>query len=115
MLELCMASPVGARAQRLPRVRESGGGSAVEFECGLPAARDKLLQRRATISDEGIAMRKEEVLEVELVEEARVGSEQGALGTGGRPSDCRERSQGGLPCRPRTTPSARATARCSGR
>ena len=27
-------------------------------------------------------MRKEEVLEVELVEEARVGSEQGALGTG---------------------------------
>src|SRR6185503_9230551 len=64
-----------------PRPRISGG-SGVEFECGLPAARDKLLQRHATISDEGIAMREEEVLEVELVEEARVGSEQGALGIG---------------------------------
>jgi len=42
MLELCMASRVGARARRLPA--SPGGGSAVEFEGGLPAARDKLLQ-----------------------------------------------------------------------
>ena len=55
---------------------------AVELECGLPAGRDELPQRRATVSKERIAMREEDVLEVELVEEARVRSEQGALGAG---------------------------------
>src|SRR4029079_7560143 len=78
---VCAACRGGARTQSRPRPRVSGG-SAVEFECGLPAARDKLLKRHVTISDEGITMRKEEVLEVELLEQARVGSEQGALGTG---------------------------------
>src|SRR4029078_282763 len=80
MLELCIASRVVARARRLPA--SPGGGSCAEFEGVLPAARDKLLQRGATISDEGIAMREEQVFEVELVEEARVGIEHGALGSG---------------------------------